>query len=79
MYVYVSVHVCMWPCRQKLERIWVAEGAEHHQKKLSCLGFSVVAIFPGKYSYLMYWMISEHLKNNCFQIKEPIVGNVGYK
>lgn len=54
-------------------------GQNTTKKKLSCLGFSVVAIFPGKYSYLMYWMISEHLKNNCFQIKEPIVGNVGYK
>lgn len=53
----------------------VGEG-RHSTKKLNCLGFSGFATFPGKYRYyLLYWMISEHLKTNWFQAKEA--GNAG--
>lgn len=63
----------------KTEKNLGGRGGRTPPKKSSCSGFSVVAIFPEKhsYSYLMYWMISEHLKHNCFQVKEPIADNVG--
>lgn len=50
------------------------EEGRHNTKNLNRLGFSVLAIFPGKYSYSLYWMINEHLKTNWFQTKP---GNEG--
>lgn len=56
----------IWTCRQKTEGT-LEEKTK--QKNLNYLGFSVIAIFPKKYSYLFYWMISEHFKKQLLSNK----------